>query len=207
MSKGGDASGCGCHEKGNHPLMTIKRFSAFAALCLVVLTGCTHRQPLHQFAGLTPVFDPMRFWMGHTHSWGVIENRDGSPSEIVTTDCIGTEDGPNALRLHQQLNFSTGKTMIRDWRAITWQPQTICAARRWAKARDRPFSGALCWLPSRAIVCSMCGSPSICMQCPMEHWSTARSSPSSESFWQRSPNNLRMTDNGSTGLSIFSNSF
>jgi hypothetical protein len=118
MSKGGDASGCGCHEKGNHPLMTIKRFSAFAALCLVVLTGCTHRQPLHQFAGLTPVFDPMRFWMGHTHSWGVIENRDGSPSEIVTTDCIGTEDGPNALRLHQQLNFSTGKTMIRDWRLV-----------------------------------------------------------------------------------------
>ena len=49
------------------------------------------------FANTAPAFDPVTFWTGHTSSWGVIENRDGAPTAIVTTTTDATPEGPNGL--------------------------------------------------------------------------------------------------------------
>lgn len=68
------------------------------------------------FAATRPEFDPIAFWTGHTQSWGVVERRDGSPSEIVRTDCLGEPDGPDGLRMHQVLTEGDGTVTHREWR-------------------------------------------------------------------------------------------
>ena len=58
-------------------------------ICLVVcaaiglLAGCD-RQPQH-VGGTGAGFDPVTFFTGHTHSWGVIEDRSGAPTEAIET--------------------------------------------------------------------------------------------------------------------------
>lgn len=81
------------------------------AACL--LTGC-HRKP-NPPVGSGPAFDPIGFFSGHTHSWGVIENRSGAPSGWVTTDCHGERQGPDRLHMVQHLTFQDGTTQQRDW--------------------------------------------------------------------------------------------
>jgi hypothetical protein len=81
---------------------------------LVLLSGCAPALPLDRFAGTRPAFDPVTFFTGHVTSWGVIENRAGAPSDIVTTDCVGTAEGPDGLRMAQHVTTSGGTTE-RDW--------------------------------------------------------------------------------------------
>lgn len=58
--------------------------------------------------------DPVRFFAGHVRSWGVLENRGGEPTDVVTTDCQGTPDGPDGLRMTQRLLVGTQAT-TREW--------------------------------------------------------------------------------------------
>src|SRR5680860_659432 len=48
------------------------------ALCLL-LVGCGGMEPL-DFANATPRFHPEKFFSGPTHSWGVHEDRSGTPT-------------------------------------------------------------------------------------------------------------------------------
>ena len=85
-------------------------------LCLVAaLAGCSKPLKIAAFQHTHPDFDPLIFWTGHTHSWGVVETPGGAPSEIVQTDCIGTQEGPNALHMMQTLTESDGTVRHRDW--------------------------------------------------------------------------------------------
>ncbi|MEO8715235.1 MAG: DUF3833 family protein [Acetobacteraceae bacterium] len=93
--------------------MTARRLAPLALL--VVLCGCSDPLPVGSFAGTGPEFDPVRFFTGHTASWGVLENRDGAPSQLVRTDCMGEPDGPGGLHMIQHLTFSDGKAQTRDW--------------------------------------------------------------------------------------------
>ena len=86
-----------------------------AALLLLGLAGCAPALPLDRFADTSPAFDPVTFFTGHTTSWGVIENRAGAPSDIVTTDCVGEADGPDGLRMTQHVTNAEGTTR-REWR-------------------------------------------------------------------------------------------
>lgn len=88
---------------------------AWAVALAVVLSGCGAAMPVARFAGTGPEFDPVRFFMGHTVSWGVEENRGGAPTERVVTDSIGEPDGPDGLRMMQRLTFGDGKTQTREW--------------------------------------------------------------------------------------------
>ena len=56
----------------------------------------------------------MAFWSGRTASWGVIENRDGAPTAIVTTTTDATADGPEGLHMVQHV-MTGGKDTVRDW--------------------------------------------------------------------------------------------
>ncbi len=82
------------------------------AACLL-LAGCA-TPSVQRFAGTTPVFDPMAFFTGHVTSWGVIEDRAGGPSDIITTDCVGAVGPDGVLHLVQRLTIGD-KLRSRDW--------------------------------------------------------------------------------------------
>jgi len=81
---------------------------------VLALTGCSP-VPVSYFAGDGPEMDPVRFFTGHLHSWGVIENRSGAPTERVETDCLGQAEGPDGLHMVQKLTMGDGQVQTRDW--------------------------------------------------------------------------------------------
>ena len=50
--------------------------------------SCSTLKP-DSFAKGLPVLDPVKFFSGHMHSAGVLENRAGMPSERITTKISG----------------------------------------------------------------------------------------------------------------------
>jgi len=86
-----------------------------ALLSAALLTACTDPMPVESFAATAPALDPVRFFTGHVRSWGVLEDRGGQPTAIVTTDCVGTADGPDGLRMTQHLVVGSEAT-TREWR-------------------------------------------------------------------------------------------
>ena len=86
-----------------------------AALALAVaLAGCSDPLPVKSFAG-RPRFDPVTFFAGSVLSWGVLENRSGQPTDIVTTDGIGQPEGPDGLHFLQHVHVGTEPVTTRDW--------------------------------------------------------------------------------------------
>jgi hypothetical protein len=86
-------------------------------LCLLALllsTSCAAPLGPQAFSTTTPAFDPIAFWSGRTASWGVIENRDGSPTAIVTTSTESTPDGRDSMNMVQHV-MTGGKDTVRTW--------------------------------------------------------------------------------------------
>ena len=81
---------------------------------VLLLAGCASPLPPSAFATTTPAFDPVTFWAGHTTSWGVIEDRDGAPTSIITTTTDATPDGPDGLHMIQHVRHD-GQDTVRDW--------------------------------------------------------------------------------------------
>ena len=82
--------------------------------CLVLLSGCGKPLDVAAAGRGGPELDPIRFFTGHVRSWGVLENRGGEPTEVVTTDFQGTADGPDGLRMTQRLQVGDTST-TREW--------------------------------------------------------------------------------------------
>ena len=89
------------------------RICLIACAALGFLAGCD-RQP-QQIGGTGPAFDPITFFTGHTHSWGVIEDRSGAPTEAIETDSQARVDATGHLRMTQHLIYQDGKTQERTW--------------------------------------------------------------------------------------------
>ena len=85
-------------------------------VALLALSACSDPLPVTAFNATPPTLDPVRFFTGHAKSWGVLENRSGQPTSIVLTDCTGTADGPDALRMTQKLTIGTEAPVTREWR-------------------------------------------------------------------------------------------
>jgi hypothetical protein len=66
------------------------------------------------FAGGKPLFEPEKFFAGHIHSWGVMENRSGAPTSRFTTDIVGHRDG-DSLVIEQHFAFDDGRRQDRTW--------------------------------------------------------------------------------------------
>jgi hypothetical protein len=86
----------------------------YAFTLALLLAGCSKPMPVSGFAASKPAFDPVAFWTGHTHSWGVIENRSGAPTETIQTDCVGTGE-PGGLHMVQTLTEGDGTVHHREW--------------------------------------------------------------------------------------------
>ena len=89
----------------------------FRTFCLILgasLAGCAGLKPT-DFAEGRPLLDPVSFFSGHTKSAGVLENRDGAPTQRVETETNGHVSA-GVLALEQELRFSDGKKQHRSWR-------------------------------------------------------------------------------------------
>ena len=81
---------------------------------LLGIGGCSDPLPIQSFPG-PPVFDPVTFFGGDIHSWGVLENRSGEPTQIVTTDGRGVAEGADGVHFLQHLHVGTDAATTRDW--------------------------------------------------------------------------------------------
>ncbi len=79
----------------------------------IALGGCAG-QPITSFERGRPFFDPMKFFAGRTHSWGIFETPSGQPKSILKTNTDGrtTTDG---LHFEQDLIFDDVKKSHRSW--------------------------------------------------------------------------------------------
>lgn len=85
-----------------------------ALVALAALSGCSDKLPVAAFPG-PPNFDPVRFFGGAVNSWGVLENRSGEPTEIVTTDGVGEAEGPDGVHFRQTVHVGADAPTVRDW--------------------------------------------------------------------------------------------
>jgi hypothetical protein len=85
-------------------------------LLVLALAGCSDPLPVAGFRATPPALDPVRFFTGHVRSWGVLEDRSGQPTAIVTTDCLGSADGSDGLRMTQRLVVGDDAPVTREWR-------------------------------------------------------------------------------------------
>ncbi len=77
--------------------------------------SCAPALPVTAFpAGASPL-DPIAFFTGHAHSWGVLEDRSGQPTEVVTTDCTGQTDASGTLHMTQVLHVGQDAPQTRIW--------------------------------------------------------------------------------------------
>ncbi len=95
-----------------------------AVVVLLALSCCAPPLPIAGFAQTGPEFDPVTFFTGHATSWGVLENRGGAPTGIVTTDCQGTAEGTDGLHMIQHVVVD-GKDTPRDWHMRRTGPHTF----------------------------------------------------------------------------------
>ena len=95
------------------------------------LLGCSSPLPVAAFADSPPALDPVRFFTGHVVSWGVMEDRSGAPTSIVTTDCVGAAQGTDGLSMTQTLHVGTDPAQTR-----TWQMRRVGPGRFEATAND-----------------------------------------------------------------------
>ncbi len=83
-------------------------------IAAVALAGCADKS-VQRFDGATPTFDPIAYFDGPTHSWGVLESRGGIPKSRFRADLVGRRDA-DTLLLTQDFTFEDGRKQQRIWR-------------------------------------------------------------------------------------------
>ncbi|HZM04392.1 MAG TPA: DUF3833 family protein [Candidatus Saccharimonadales bacterium] len=76
--------------------------------------GCSSLKP-RDFAGSNTTLEPDQYFMGHTRSWGVTENRGGQPTSHFTTDSFGTREAGGDVMIEQTFHYEKGRTQQRTW--------------------------------------------------------------------------------------------
>ena len=66
----------------------MKNIFLSVSVLLFALTSCSTLKP-ESFSKSTPNLDPVKFFVGKVHSTGVLEGRNGKPSDRITTSTIG----------------------------------------------------------------------------------------------------------------------
>lgn len=85
-----------------------------ASLVLLVLASCSTLKP-ENFSSSTPIIDPIKFFGGHTHSTGVLEARNGKPSDRITTKTVGVYAN-GILSIEQDLYPEKGSQNHRSFK-------------------------------------------------------------------------------------------
>lgn len=90
--------------------------NSFLASLIIIcfFTSCSTLNPTH-FENGKPVLDPVKFFGGHTHSYGVLESPGGKPTEQITTTTTGVYAN-GILSIEQDLHPEKGKANHRSWK-------------------------------------------------------------------------------------------
>ena len=96
-----------------HQIKHVPRFAGLAVV-VAVLASCVDA-PTQRFDGASPAFDPIAYFEGPTHAWGVLESRGGTPKSRFKAALFGRRDG-DALVLTQDFTFEDGRRQQRIWR-------------------------------------------------------------------------------------------
>lgn len=92
----------------------MRRYFCLAVMFLAVaFNGCASKQTV-SFKDGKPAFDPGEYFRGRTHSWGIMESRAGTPSQILTTQTQGHWAG-DVFHFEQDIVFEKGKSQHRSW--------------------------------------------------------------------------------------------
>ncbi len=83
-------------------------------ICIALLVGGCASKPIAAFESGRPIFDPLQFFAGRTHSWGVFETRSGQPSKVLTTATTGRREA-DGLHFEQDLVFQGSRKSHRSW--------------------------------------------------------------------------------------------
>lgn len=92
----------------------MKGAAAAAVFLAISLAGCSDPLPVQSFKG-PPDFDPVHFFAGAVHSWGVLEDRSGQPTQVVITEGTGEPEGPDGIHFAQRLHVGSDPVTTRDW--------------------------------------------------------------------------------------------
>jgi hypothetical protein len=84
-----------------------------ALMAVFLLAGCSTLKP-ENFSSAEPLLNPVNYFSGHTHSAGVIEARNGKPSERITTKTTGANIN-GSLTVTQDLYPEKGKHKHRTF--------------------------------------------------------------------------------------------
>ncbi|HEX8252880.1 MAG TPA: DUF3833 family protein [Thermoanaerobaculia bacterium] len=97
------------------------RRGAIALLMFTLFsTACRSMTP-SELAATKPAFDPLQYFDGATHSWGVIENRRGNPVSQFNADLTGRRAG-DELTIEQRFTFENDRRETRHWRIRRFGP-------------------------------------------------------------------------------------
>ena len=84
-----------------------------AIIFFLSVSGCASMKPA-DFENGKPKLDPVKFFVGHTHSSGVIENHGGKPTMRITTETDGILKN-GIIYIEQDLYPEGGKKNHRSW--------------------------------------------------------------------------------------------
>ena len=84
----------------------------WTVLACAMLAGCSSAKG---FTPPGPALDPGAFFTGHERSWGVIEDRGGAPTAVITTDCLGEPEGEDGVHMVQTLTVGRDAPTRREW--------------------------------------------------------------------------------------------
>jgi hypothetical protein len=82
--------------------------------CAAILSGCASLQP-RDFAQSKTRFELDAYFIGHTRSWGVFENRDAAPRRYFVCNSYGKRERNGDVLLSQYFQFNDGKKQTRVW--------------------------------------------------------------------------------------------
>jgi len=80
---------------------------------LFYISGCASMKPADFEKGYTNS-DPVKFFIGKTHSDGVVENSEGKPTIRIKTETIGVLNN-SLIKIQQDLFTDGGKKNHRSW--------------------------------------------------------------------------------------------
>ena len=86
----------------------------FTTGILIYLTGCISMKPA-AFADADKELKPIDFFVGHTRSTGVIENKVGKPTARIVTETNGIRND-SIISIEQDLYPEGGKKNHRSWK-------------------------------------------------------------------------------------------
>lgn len=86
----------------------------FLSTLFLLSAACRSMAP-QNFTEAAPRFEPLKFFEGPTHSWGVVENPRGNPIRTFRADLMGRRIG-SELEISQKFTWSDGRIEERTWR-------------------------------------------------------------------------------------------